>query len=136
MSPATSAWQHLFHGFQISTLVQAYSAAPFNITSGLTTVQGTAGRPIVDGNFIRRNSGVGDEFFSMGLRLSRTFRLGNTVSLETAAEVFNATDTVNEIARNTNFGAGAYPTNPAASFNQVTAVGDPRSWQLALRLTF
>ena len=39
----------LTHGFQLSALVQAYSAAPFNITSGVTTVQGTAGRPIVDG---------------------------------------------------------------------------------------
>jgi hypothetical protein len=41
-----------------------------------------------------------------------------------------------EIARNTNFGTGAYPGNPSRSFNQVTAVGDPRSWQFALRLRF
>ena len=52
MTPATTVWQHLTHGFQVSTLLQAYSAAPFNITSGATTVQGTAGRPIVNGEFI------------------------------------------------------------------------------------
>ena len=45
-------------------MVQAYSAPPFNITSGVTTVQGTAGRPIVDGEFIERNAGEGTPFFT------------------------------------------------------------------------
>jgi len=136
MTPAATPWQHLTHGFQISTLLQAYSAAPFNITSGLTTVQGTAGRPVVNGEFIARNSGMGDEFFSAGLRTSRVFRLADTVTVEAVAEVFNLTNAVNEIARNANFGAGAYPTTSSATYNQVTAVGDPRAWQLALRLRF
>ena len=52
------------HGFQLSGMLQAYSALPFNITSGVTTVQGTAGRPIVDGEFIPRNAGIGSDFFS------------------------------------------------------------------------
>ena len=35
----------LTHGFQVSGMLQAYSALPFNITSGVTTIQGTpAGR--------------------------------------------------------------------------------------------
>ncbi len=136
MTAATTVWEHLTHGFQLSTMVQAYSAAPFNITSGVTTVQGTAGRPIVNGEFIARNSGIGDEFFTAGLRASRTFRLAGSVSLEALAEVFNLSNAVNEIARNANFGAGAYPTSPSATYNQVTAVGDPRSWQFALRLRF
>jgi hypothetical protein len=135
-TPATTTWQTISHGFQLSAMLQAYSAAPLNITSGVTTIQGTAGRPVVDGEYIPRNSGVGDEFFSLGLRLSRTFRLAETVRLEAFAEVFNLTNAVNEIARNTNFGAGAYPTNPSPTFNQVTAVGDPRSWQFAARLRF
>ncbi len=42
----------------------------------------------------------------------------------------------NETARDANFGTGAYPTAPSATFNLITAVGDPRSWQLALRLRF
>jgi outer membrane receptor protein involved in Fe transport len=134
--PATTVWQRLTHGFQVSTLVQAYSAAPFNITSGLTTVQGTAGRPIVNGEFIARNSGVGDEFFTLGVRVNRIFRVRDTLRVEALAEVFNVTNAVNEIARNTNFGAGAYPTAPSATYNQVTAVGDPRTWQLALRMRF
>ncbi|MGE0812401.1 MAG: TonB-dependent receptor [Vicinamibacterales bacterium] len=134
--PASTAWEHLTHGFQLSALVQAYSAAPFNITSGVTTIQGTAGRPVVNGAFIPRNSGVGDAFFTIGLRLSRTFRVADAVQIEGLAEVFNLTDTVNETARNGNFGSGAYPANPSATFNQVTAVGDPRTWQVGLRVRF
>ena len=135
-SAATTPWQHLTHGFQLSTLLQAYSAAPFNVTSGVTTIQGTAGRPIVNGEFIRRNTGVGDEFFSLNVRLSRVFDLPGAASLEASAEAFNLTNAVNETARNGNFGSGAYPSAPSATFNQVTAVGDPRSWQFALRLRF
>jgi Carboxypeptidase regulatory-like domain/TonB dependent receptor len=136
MAPATTLWETLSHGFQVSTLVQAYSAAPFNITSGATTVQGTPGRPVVDGEYIPRNAGVGDAFVSVSLRLSRSFRLRDATWLELMAEAFNLTDAVNEIARNTTFGTGEYPTNPLPSFNQVVAVGDPRSWQLAARLRF
>lgn len=136
MEPAQSAWQVITHGWQFSSMVQAYSAAPFNITSGITTVQGTAGRPVVDGQFIPRNEGIGDALFNMSVRVSRLFPLGNSVRLEATAEVFNLTNTVNETARNTNFGTGPYPTSPSASFNQVTAVGDPRSAQFALRLRF
>ena len=127
----------LTHGFQLSTMLQAYSAAPFNITSGVTTVQGTAGRPVVDGEFIPRNSGVGDEFFTHEPAASAgRSASADAVRIEALAEVFNLTNTVNETARNTNFGTGAYPTNPSPTFNQVTAVGDPRSWQFALRLRF
>ncbi|MCC6992316.1 MAG: hypothetical protein IT181_25135, partial [Acidobacteria bacterium] len=111
-------------------------AAPFNITSATTTVQGTAGRPIVNGEFIPRNSGVGDEFFSVSVRASRSLRVADTVTIEAVAEVFNLTNAVNELARNAVFGSGTYPTTPSPTYNRVTAVGDPRAWQLALRLRF
>ena len=48
MAPATTAWERLSHGFTVSGVVQYYSALPYNITSGVTTIQGTPGRPIVD----------------------------------------------------------------------------------------
>ena len=51
---------------------------------------------MVDGEFIPRNAGVGDAFFTMSLRLSRAFALGEPVQLEAIAEVFNPTNTVNE----------------------------------------
>ena len=59
MDAPQTPWQRLSHGFQVSSMVQWYSALPFNITSGVTTVQGTAGRPSVNGQFIARNAGVG-----------------------------------------------------------------------------
>ena len=91
MAPATSAWGSLTHGFQVSGLLQSYSALPFNITSGVTSLQGTNGRPFSDGttpvanfdvrtaNLISRNAGVGSDFFSVGLRVSRVFRLSGSV---------------------------------------------------------
>lgn len=136
MAPADTAWQYLTHGFQIGGMLQFYSAPPFNITSGVTTIQGTAGRPVVDGEFIPRNSGEGTAFFSLGARISRVFHITERVSFEALVEGFNLTDRANVITRNTNFGAGAYPTNPSPSFNQITAVGEPRSFQFGARVRF
>lgn len=136
MDPATTPWEQLTHGFQISSLLQYYSSLPFNITSGVTTIQGTAGRPIVNGTFIPRNAGIGSDFLSLSLRLSRAFRINRNVRAEGLLEAFNLTNHRNVLTRNTNFGAGTYPTSASASFGQVTAVGDPRTLQLAVRLRF
>jgi hypothetical protein len=135
-TPADSVWEYLTHGFQLSGMVQFYSAPPFNITSGVTTIQGTAGRPIVDGEFIPRNSGEGTAFFSLGARLSRWFPITDRLRLELLAEGFNLTNRANVVTRNTNFGPGAYPTNPSPTFGQVTAVGEPRSFQFGARVRF
>jgi outer membrane receptor protein involved in Fe transport len=124
------------HGFQVSGLLQYYSALPFNITSGVTTIQGTAGRPIVNGAFIDRNAGDGPDFFSLGARLSRAFKVAGRVQVEGVAEGFNLTNRQNNVAINGNFGSGAYPTNPSTTFGQITAVGDPRSFQLGVRMRF
>jgi hypothetical protein len=102
----------------------------------VTTIQGTAGRPIVGGAFIERNAGVGPDFFSVSARVSRSFRIVDRVRVEGLAEGFNLTNRENVITLNGNFGAGTYPTNPSATFGQVTGVGDPRTFQLALRLKF
>jgi outer membrane receptor protein involved in Fe transport len=138
------------YGFQFSGLLQYYSSLPFNITSGVTTVQGTAGRPLADGSpsltsappnvlaalFIPRNTGNGPDFFSLGARVSRSIRVAGRTSVELLAEGFNLTNRQNNVAINGNFGGGAYPANPSATFGQVTAVGDPRSFQLAVRMKF
>ena len=134
--PADTAWKRITHGFQLGGFVQYYSALPLNLTSGVTTVKGTAGRPIVNGAFLQRNAGVGPDFFSISLRASRTFRAGPRVLIEGLVEVFNLTNRVNVVTLNGNFGAGAYPASPAAAFGQVTSVGDPRAVQLAARMRF
>jgi hypothetical protein len=134
--PAATVWEYLTNGFQVAGMLQAYSALPFNITSGVTTIQGTAGRPIVNGEFIERNAGSGSDFLSLNLRVSRAFRLSDRVQVEALVEGFNLTNHRNVQARNTNFGAGAYPTSPSPTFNQITAVGEPRSFQFGARLRF
>ena len=136
MAPATTAWEHLTHGFQASGMLQTYSAVPYNILSGVTTIQGTPGRPIVDGAFIQRNAGSSSAFFSLNLRVSRTFRLAPRLQIEGMVEGFNVTNHSNVVTRNTVFGTGPYPTNPLPAFGQVTGVGEPRSLQVSARLRF
>ena len=130
-----SGWASLGRGLELSGLMQYYSSLPFNITSGVTTLQGTAGRPLVDGQFIPRNAGRGSDFLSVGARVSQTFVVGR-VRIEGLIEAFNLTNRRNVLTRNVTFGSGSYPTNPVASFNQVTSVGDSRSVQLGARVKF
>ncbi len=134
--PARTPAEHLTHGFELSAFVRYYSALPLNITSGLTTVQGTTARPTVDGVFIDRNSGTGPDFFSLDLRGSRAFRITPRFGIDAFVEVFNLTNRENVVTLNGNFGAGAYPTNPSPTYGQITAVGDPRSMQLGVRARF
>jgi len=148
MTSATTPWERISHGFQASTMVQYYSSLPFNVVSGINSLQGTAGRPSADGSvstpnfdvrqveFIPRNAGTGSDFFTVSLRLSRSFQLAGGSRVEGLVEAFNLTDRVNPITRNNTFGPGSYPSNPLPSFNTVTAVGDPRSMQFGVRLTF
>jgi len=134
MAPARNGWEMLTHGFQLSGILQSYSALPFNITSGVTTIQGTTGRPTVNGAFIPRNAGIGPGFFSVNLRLSRSFALGDRLRAEALLEAFNVTNRVNVVTVQGNFGPGAYPANPSSNFGQATAVGDSRALQLGFRV--
>jgi hypothetical protein len=133
--PATSWWRAVGRGLQVSGMLQYYSAPPINITSGTRTIWGTAARPIVDDAFIPRNAGTGGDFFSVSLRISRHFQAGRA-RIEALAEAFNLFNRVNVLALNGNFGSGAYPADPLPSFGDVTAVGDPRNWQIGLRVGF
>jgi len=117
-------------------MLQYYSALPFNITSGVTTVQGTAGRPIVNGAFIDRNAGTGPDFLSLNVRVSRSFRVSQRLRNRRARRGIQPHQSENVVTVNGNFGPGAYPANPSSTFGQVTAVGDPRSLQVAIRAKF
>ena len=123
-------------GFELSGMMQYYSTLPLNLTTGATTIQGTAARPLQNGEFIERNAGEGSDFFGVNLRLSRVFTITERVKMETLAEGFNAMNHRNNLTKNGTFGTGAYPTSPSTAFGTVTAVNDPRSLQLALRFRF
>jgi hypothetical protein len=127
---------HAPFGLELSGILQYYSGLPFNITTGTSTVQGTSARPIVNGAYIPRNSGNGFDFFSVNARLSREFHLSERVRLNAMFESFNALNHTNGVTLNGTFGTGAYPAAPSSTFRQITAVGDPRTAQLALRASF
>ena len=133
---AGSAWERFSHGFELSTSLTAYSPLPFNITTGSNTIQGTGARPTISGVFINRNAGESFSTINLNVRLSRTFALSERWRLQALAEMFNTLNHVNVVTLNGVFGTGAYPTNPSATFRQITAVNDPRSAQFALRLSF
>ncbi len=151
--PASGWGERLTHGFLLSGILQYYSPLPFNVTTGQNSVQTTALRPCapgfvllataantcanaLPGTLIGRNAGVGFDSFTLNARLSRTFALGERVRLEGLAEAFNALNRRNNQIPNGTFGSGAYPGAPSAAFGQATAVGDPRSVQLAARVSF
>jgi hypothetical protein len=123
-------------GFQVSGVLQYYSASPFNITTGSNTIQGTAARPTENGVVISRNTGTGSPFSTVSLRVARTFALSSRASVEPMLEVFNLFNRRNDVARTTVFGTGIYPTNPAPNFGNVTVVGEPRSLQFGLRIRY
>ena len=147
-TPGTTPWEKISYGFQASAMLQYYSSLPFNIVSGVNSLQGTAGRPFADGSvstpnfdvrqaaFIPRNAGTSSDFFTLSLRVSRAFRLSDNTRLEGLVETFNLTDRMNPITRNNTFGPGSYPSNPVSSFNTITAVGDPRTVQFGVRFIF
>ncbi len=152
--PATNFPAHLTHGWRVGGILQYYSRPPFNITTGANTKQATAQRPCAPGftltadaglnpcteglagAVINRNAGIGFNLFSLNARLSRTLRLTDRLQLEGIAEAFNSLNHRNDMIPNGTFGTGAYPSVPNTSFGQPTAVGDPRSIQLAARMTF
>lgn len=131
-----NAWQRFTHGFQLTTILQYYSSLPFNITTGANTIQGTTARAAVGGVFIPRNAGSGFDLFNLSARLSRTFAIGEHFRLEALADGFNVTNRLNGVTLNGVFGTGAYPSNPSPTFKQITAVGEPRSFQFGLRVSF
>src|SRR5262249_45112290 len=82
MEKARTLRQWMSHGFQLSGMLQYYSALPFNITTGTTTIQGTSARPTLNGTFIGRNTGTGFDFLNVNARVSRAFPIREKAQIE------------------------------------------------------
>lgn len=146
LKPAHNAWQHISNGFQLSGILQYYSALPFNIVSGVNTIQQTGGRPCPGlaatnpactlQSMIGRNTGQGFDYFNLNARLSRSFSITERIRIEGIAEAFNVLNHRNNLIPNTTFGTDVFPLAPRTTFGQPTAVGDPRQIQLGLRILF
>ena len=153
-SPADGWVGHVTHGWLLGGILQYYSPLPFNISTGTTTKQATTQRPCavgfsltaggglnpcteaLPGAVIGRNAGKGFDLFTLNARLSRTFALTERVKLEGIAEAFNSLNHRNNMIPNATWGSNPYPSTPNETFGQPTAVGDPRSIQLAARVIF
>lgn len=142
---------HVTHGWQFGGILQYYSRLPFNVVTGGQTRQQTTQRPCVAGYTLAttnpctqgfagavlgRNTGIGFDFFNLNARLSRTIALSDRVKLQGMAEAFNLLNHRNDMIPNGTWGTGAYPSTPSATFGSANGVGDPRSIQLAARLSF
>ena len=134
-APANTTWDKLTHGFQASGVLQYYSALPFKHHVRRDDRSGHRRQPIVDGEFIREIPGRRRFPDAQSARSAARLRLAGR-SRRRHRRVFNVTNQRNDLTRVGNFGADAYPTNPSPTFNQITAVGDPRAFQLGVRVRF
>ena len=115
---------------QFGTIISAMSAPPYNITTGVDSNgdRDINERPIENGSMIPPFSARGDNYFSIDLRTSRAFRLGDERRLEVLFEMFNLTNSKN---------LGGYDGNMRSSFfGQPRFALPPFQGQLGVRLDF
>jgi Carboxypeptidase regulatory-like domain len=144
-----SPWNNrVLKGFELAPIVNYHSGNPFDLLAG-TDVNGdrhyTNDRPIGAG----RNTGLGPDYFSLDMRLSRTFRLREKASLQLLAEAFNITNRTNYASVNNVVGPDfgltpgftTFNVNGNAALSPTQALGftsafPKREIQLGFRLDF
>jgi hypothetical protein len=121
---------------QITALLQYRSPQPTTGTDLLNQDANNDGyandRRFANGRDVGRNQQEKDnEFFTLDLRVSKLFRLGPKASLEGLFEVFNLTNSENNIVSQISGGL-------LFDFNGTirSGVGDPRQAQIGVRLRF
>ena len=125
------AWQQVVGGWQFAYIFGYASALPFNIQTGTDRNNDTTvnDRPVG----VARNTGRGFANASLDVRLSRRFMINSRVGIEAMADAFNVLNRANLQIPNNIIGAGG---TPLSTFGQATAAGDPRQFQLGVRMTF
>jgi hypothetical protein len=144
-----SPWNNrVLKGFELAPIFSYHGGHPFNLLAG-TDVNGdrhyTNDRPIGAG----RNTGLGPDYFSFDMRLSRTFPLHEKVNLQLLAEAFNITNRTNYASVNNvvgpNFsllpGFTTFNVNGSAALSPSQPLGftsalPKREIQLGFRLDF
>jgi hypothetical protein len=136
-----NSWGRFFSGFQLAPIFRYNSGHPFNLLADGTDVNGdrhsTNDRPIG----AARNTGLGPDFFSFDMRLTRRFKIGEKTTLQLLAEGFNLTNRINYAAVNNEvspfFGlpviAGG---NGATTFNVHGSAAIPPSAPLGFTAAF
>jgi hypothetical protein len=135
----------LVNNWQLSTIVSLESPHYFTKFAGLDT--NGDGFPLNDRVGIEpRDTFKGDSYQSVDLRISRTFKFTERVSLEALAESFNTLNTVNIRFFNTVYSAANFKPvgtpgtfregSPNPDYGTPRAVFNPRQIQFALRLAW
>jgi hypothetical protein len=140
-----SPWEHsrFLSGFQLSPIVSYNSGHPFNLLAG-ADINGdnhfTNDRPPGAG----RNTGLGPNYVSVDMRVSRVFKFGDRYSLQFLAEAFNIANRTNYASVNNIVGAASAPPfnvhgtttmSPSQPLG-FTAAFPKREIQLGVRLDF
>ena len=127
----SSGLRRALRGFQLGYIFTYGSRLPFNVLLGTDRNFDTNNndRPLGVG----RNTGRGFDFASLDLRLSRKFRLTESVDLQLLAEGFNVLNRANLGVPNNTLGSGV---QPLPSFGQPTAAFDPRQFQFGMKVSF
>jgi hypothetical protein len=124
------------YGFQFTTLLQYRSANPTTGTDLLGQDVNNDGqandRRFVNGRDVGRNQNFKDnEFFTLDLRVAKFFRMRRGQSIEALFEVFNLTNSDNNIVSQI---SGGLLFDFSGTIRSGT--GDPRQAQVGLRLRF
>jgi hypothetical protein len=128
----SSALRRALSDLRLSYIFQYGSALPFNVVTGTDRNNDTNVNDRPAG--VGRNTGRGFAFASLDLRLSRMFRMGERVNLETLVEGFNVLNRANlQLPNNT---LNPASTSTLLSFGRPTAADNPRQIQFGLRLNF
>jgi outer membrane receptor protein involved in Fe transport len=143
---ATAPEKTFLRNFELSSIITAQSGRPFTVFVGFDANNDT--NPVTDRvGDARRNSYFGDRLVTVDMRLSRSFKLKERLSLNLVAEAFNLFNTANvdEVVsvylapvfvgpEPKHFGDGAPAPNPA--FGTPRTVFNPRQFQFAAKFTF
>jgi hypothetical protein len=133
-----------WRGFVFSPIAIASSGRPFNVLTGVDNLMDrhpNTHRPLRAG----RNIGMGPSYFTLDLRISRKFGLGEDRNIELIAEGFNLLNrtnfkslnnvvgdiTVEQLPRPL-VGRPGIPTEPLS----FTSAFDPRQFQFGLKFNF
>ena len=135
---------NLLSDFKLSGILIARSFAPFNLNAGYDNIgdrHTDPHRPWGTG----RNTGIGPNFFTLDIRLTRQFPLGSDKNLQVVAEAFNLLNRTNFKHVNSTVGRLSreeLPTSlkgrrgPATEPFSFTSAFEPRQFQFSLRLNF
>ena len=135
---------NLLSDFKLSGILIARSFAPFNLNAGYDNIgdrHTDTHRPWGTG----RNTGIGPNFFTLDIRLTRQFPLGSDKNLQVVAEAFNLLNRTNFKHVNSTVGRLSreeLPTSlkgrrgPATEPFSFTSAFEPRQLQFSLRLNF